>query len=139
MTDYSSLVKNPIWMAGFFDGEGCVSIRRSFDSRRLISNLNLLVSISQKDTTVLGLIVVAYGGKLNNCAGIHEVRWHGKASKEFIETILPYSVVKRTQLEIALEFISTLVPYNTAIVPHDLLKRRYELADLCRMQKGRLQ
>ena len=92
------------WAAGFFDGEGCVSV-----SRRKRGNFIehfISVQIGQKDDTPLKAFKLKYGGSQcpsktpSDCA-----RWriHGKASERFLKDIYPYTIVKREQIRIVLE------------------------------------
>ena len=95
------------WLAGFFDGEGCVSIYRRRNRREHYLN----VSISQKDRAPLDLIYEIYGGSIrktktpSNC---HQWRVSSRKAEMFLRDILPHSIVKKRAIEGAIEFIGTV-------------------------------
>ena len=102
----------PQWLAGFFDGEGCVSIYRFRGKPKF------LVSLAQKDPSVLWLIhemfpesnkPTFYGKKEKQ---VWHVIFNGVKAKRFLETIREYSFCKRSQIEMGLRFIELLLPYN---------------------------
>ena len=98
-----------MWVAGFFDGEGCIYIGRRI--RKYTPQYNLQIDISQKDRRPLDSIVQEYGGSvwgIKNPSGCYRWRITGKAATRFLERILPYSLVKRNSIEIGLAFQNTI-------------------------------
>jgi hypothetical protein len=88
------------WIAGFFDGEGSVSI-----SRRKRGNFiehHMSVQIGQNDRECLDGIANIYGGTIHQ-SGCWRWRCHGTVLERFLKDILPYSIVKRDQIEVALK------------------------------------
>lgn len=100
------------WLAGFFDGEGCVSIYRFRGKPKL------LVSVAQKDPSILWLIHEQFpeANKPTFYGKKDKQVWHlilnGVKAKRFLETIREHSYCKRTQIEMALKFIDLLLPVN---------------------------
>jgi hypothetical protein len=93
---------NIAWIAGFFDGEGCVYI---FPHCK-----GMQVSITQKDRTPLDLIRAFYGfGKVNKKGGGCHV-WvvcGRNETMKFLRSIRQYCIVKRKDVEIAILYAKT--------------------------------
>jgi len=90
------------YIAGFFDGEGCVSTGRR----------HLAIKLAQKNRGVLDYIVKTLGyGKVRRCNnGHHSMYIYSKPRQtRFIKLVLPYSIVKRSQLEVGLQLLN-LIP-----------------------------
>src|SRR3990167_2007741 len=86
------------YLAGFFDGEGCVNISK---------NHQLTVTAAQNDTEVLEILKAHFGGSVtvvNRCG-----RWTlwGEAMKPMLLAILPFLIVKKAQVQVAIAFIDT--------------------------------
>jgi hypothetical protein len=101
------------WMAGFFDGEGYVGIQ--FARRGNFPNPRLAVSVTNTDTRALAIFRERFGGSTpygylpKKNAKPHHLkvyRWHLDGSKAlaFLEVIVPYLVVKKEQVELAIQF-----------------------------------
>ena len=87
---------NDSYIAGFFEGEGCISI----------SNKNvLIITIGQKDKTILDKIksyinyghIYSYLNKKTNQT-YYNLRFAGKHSLLFLKKILPYCEIKTNQI-----------------------------------------
>jgi hypothetical protein len=88
------------YVAGFFDGEGCVS---SFTAK-MVKSPKIRIILSQKDPAILYQIQ-------NHLNGIGKVRVNGAISRfeihrrddilEFISHVKSHTVIKRRQLELA--------------------------------------
>lgn len=122
---------NDAWLAGFFDGEGCITtqsvkIKGKYDN---FPRVNMQIIITQKDRTVLDEIQKEFGGKVyskgdgSKCSNLKIV---GKQKmKTFLLSIYPYSKCKKEQIELALKFIETIREENLGCVAmprvvHDL-------------------
>lgn len=105
---------DPVWLAGFFDGDGCISISldKSPRSRHGKSHC-LVVTITQRWMTVLQWLQLTLGGSLVNLA--HQRTPMGsrrcpilflrrRQAVAFLRPVLPYLQVKRAQAILALEF-----------------------------------
>ena len=98
------------WIAGFFDGEGCVcTVRPSSSGPRHKSRL-LIVSITQADRTPLDDLREMFGGYVG-CqkpkAGQNQAVFSWKVSAQkaenFLRAVQPYCRVKHQQIEAALK------------------------------------
>ena len=104
-----------IWAAGFFDGEGSITINRP--------HYALVVGISNSDKSVLEAFRQRYKGYLNrtNKAGDDVLKGKYKhnidcyqfifeydATAAFLYAVLPHLRVKKAQAELALEYIATI-------------------------------
>jgi hypothetical protein len=105
------------WAAGFFDGEGCVSISHGHFVRTRKSGLvsdrhsyGLHAIICQREEEPLKLFQQRFGGHLfpYQIHGNTYFRWHVWASGAlgFFETIVPFSVSKKQRILAAIEFQS---------------------------------
>lgn len=100
------------YISGFFDGDGCISGRSEKGHRR--AN----ISIHQKRPEILHWIQKSLGmGHLyhNFTSDLWSWRIAGKKDIEkFIDLILPYSIVKKRELEIGRELnnLATLIIIN---------------------------
>lgn len=100
---------SPEWLAGFFDGEGCINITVAGKHRRCILRLYIV----NTDYAVLSRIQQQYGGLLSqrkhkkypkwkpSCA----VCWTNQQAADLLKQIGPYLLLKKRQLELALEFL----------------------------------
>ena len=92
------------YLAGFFDGEGCL---HASNARGWV---NLRASMSQKNPEVLEKIQDYLGyGKIHRHrnTGVHHLNICGRRNvREFIRRVYPYSVVKRRQLKVAYALVS---------------------------------
>lgn len=98
------------WLAGFFDGEGCVSINkipRNTNGRN--HQYTCGASVSQKNKAILQLIHEDFPeGRLVWSSRVWNLCFSGKRAKRFLEFIRNHSLLKRDQIEVALRFISRL-------------------------------
>ena len=96
------------YIAGFFDGEGCITaIRSSKNGHRY----GITASITQKSRGILDLIKSYFGGyvviqKRNRRENdyICRLRFSVVATRVFLEAIAPYLIVKKEQAQIAIEY-----------------------------------
>ena len=104
-----------IWAAGFFDGEGSITIQKA-------NGYNLQVNIVGSNLSALNIFKEYWGGKINIMNRIgdeigktgYKVRHtayqlsfnHGdKETKQLLQDLLPYLVVKKELAELALEYL----------------------------------
>lgn len=104
---------SPEWVAGFFDGEGYVGIRKDSGARHHKPNpsYTLYVCLTNQDKGPLELLCQQFGGDIQKSGGKTKpvYCWRVSANKAtlFLQHILPYSLVKRVQIELGLEFQET--------------------------------
>lgn len=111
------------YVAGFFDGEGCIQI--PCNER---GNYTLRINVCQKSEAVLQYIRSRLGGEISNGKGVKILYWHGSNAVPVLEQILPWLVVKKSQAELAIEFGHTIVTRGTPVGPV-VNARRAEIAD----------
>ena len=104
--------KDKIYIAGFFDGEGCIlSTIKSFTKYPSIK-----IQITQKFPTILHWIQRTTNlGRItqNSTSSLHIYVVSGKKNVlRFIKLILPYSIVKRQQLLLGLELAELIMPHG---------------------------
>jgi intein/homing endonuclease len=77
------------WLAGFFDAEGCVMFP-----------MCLKAQVTQKQSPLILKTIKI----LRKCGAIHGIEYvvYGKYAEQFLKDILPFSIVKKEQIEIAL-------------------------------------
>jgi len=106
------------YIAGFFDGEGCITSQLTYITGKYekYPRVNVQISITQKDRKILEWIQERFLGTIhvhdrdNLC---YHLRITGKINMgRFLRAIQPYSVVKKEQIELALELIDTLRDEN---------------------------
>ena len=90
------------WAAGFFDGEGCVSVK---------GGCSLLVAVNQLSRAPLDRMADILGGKVYGPYDMPHDRprflWaisSGPMAKEALGLIYPFLTFKRPQVELALSF-----------------------------------
>lgn len=97
------------YAAGFFDGEGYVDIYSASLAKASKSpSLMLRVVISQKDGKVMNWLTEHFGGhvQLSRKGQYSIYRWdiRSQAAKRFLLAILPYVLVKKEQVILAIEY-----------------------------------
>lgn len=96
------------YIAGFFDGEGCVSIRARRPRQRGTVTTSLAVDIGNTEVGILLMIQERFGGYLTRNRGcnrpVHVLRLRGVKTFNFLLAVQPYAIVKADQIAIALEY-----------------------------------
>jgi hypothetical protein len=103
------------WAAGFFDGEGCVMVEVSKEKRcKHGYRTSLHANVTQTSLPCLHLFLERFGGSIqstenrtpNGRRWAVQHRWlvRNENAIEFLKAILPYLVVKKTQVETALSY-----------------------------------
>jgi hypothetical protein len=95
------------YIAGFVDGEGCISIARQKKFRSISLSYSLVFTITQADKTVLEYICSILGiGKIywNGSSKSYQLIFPPKNTIDVLSLILPYLRVKKKQAELAFEF-----------------------------------
>lgn len=131
------------WLAGFFDGEGCISGAMVFTATKYIKNprVHLQITITQKDRGILEKIQEKYGGSIRQHtkgSKCWSIRWIGKTEMKNILCILaPYCICKKEQVLLALRFVDTLREENLGSkpLPANIHNERKEIFDGLRLCK----
>lgn len=104
LTQYGvqDIVVNPIWLAGFVDGDGSIDV---------IDNKYLRVSICQCDPIVLLKIQQVYGGslsqKINSGTGsrhIYNLSLHCSNARKIIQDIANHVIIEKQKVDACLEY-----------------------------------
>jgi len=100
-----------IWAAGFFDGEGCISIGKAYSQPRAKKHYvayQLAVIIAQRDRRPMDALCSLFGGHIHPVAIHGSVYWyfrrHGSKAVRFLEAVRPFLQLKKDQAELALAF-----------------------------------
>ena len=116
MTDIKETDK--AYLAGLFDGEGCVAIAKCNSKRTPTPIYSLIVVItnSQRDfldyyrsLTNLGSVKTDKNISHSNWRSTHQWWITSKQAKIFLELIYPYLKIKREQVDIAFAFRNTFI------------------------------
>lgn len=97
------------YLAGFFDGEGCIGLymRKAWTPQ---------VTVSQIDTSVLDLFLELSGAcfvtKVNG-GHVSNYTWYSKSAIPVVESLHPYLRVKKAQADLFMEWAS----YSRANTP----------------------
>lgn len=93
------------WAAGFFDGEGCVSLLRRKRTTGWTETY-ICVQVAQKVKAPISELHARFGGCMSlarrPCGDFWYLRWHGTAAERFLCAVYPHSIVKRREIELAL-------------------------------------
>jgi hypothetical protein len=91
------------WIAGFFDGEGCILLRSKALDPTLV--------VVQRSQVPLLVIQARLGGALYAQGdNAWQLIWRGKSDVGYVlELLLPYFVVKKLQAELMLDFVKIKV------------------------------
>lgn len=101
-----------IWAAGLFDGEGGITIIRPY--------YNLLVSVTNTYKPVLQLFEQRFAGTMQMTVDPRKSSRHKSnfpcyqfffkydSAKEFLILVLPYLRIKKSEAQLALDYISTV-------------------------------
>jgi|SRR5579864_6171768 len=130
---------NKHYLAGFFDGEGTISIayiRRWRDGRMYYAPH---VSASQKTRIPLHLFKNAFGGSISQSS---DGQWSWSLSgfarvSRFLDAIAQYFIVKKKAAKIMREFLATAGPQrDRAGVPKRVLAKRARLHKRLHLLQG---
>jgi hypothetical protein len=97
------------YLAGFFDGEGCIQINKIDTKIRL--RYYLRVSANQVNPKPIQMLYEEFGGhvsKRSGSRGVYQWITQGRKANVVLETLLPFLIVKSAQAELALEFQESL-------------------------------
>lgn len=100
------------WLAGIFDGEGCVWSR--WPKRK-----NVIVEVKMADYRTVSRINDLFPGRfvqghISGMSKLPQWRWSldTNGSKRFLELVMPYLVTKREQAEVAILLCDRSMPHK---------------------------
>jgi len=138
------------YCAGFFDGEGCVSLiyckRRPWksDPTKATNTFRLAVLVCNTDKSIIDIFVKQFGGspyisnarKGTDHKTVYVWRAGGKENAlSFLRFILPFCRVKKSQVKIAIKYLSTVPHAGCHISEKDWRKRSECYMDLAAINK----
>ena len=98
------------YMAGIFDGEGCISIGKHQRRKNWNPTYSLKISVVMCNPYIPKLFQMAFGGRIDCYERVGyklpHWNWHldSKNTIPFLEAIMPYLRLKRDEARLALEF-----------------------------------
>jgi hypothetical protein len=114
------------YIAGFFDGEGCVTIQRRSDGR---SHYSVHASIGQVDPQNLIKIQRQFGGSLREIKKkVQRSSWRltltGSKAEIFLKALVPYLQNKKKEAVLALKLRDKANPTGIALQEKEHLRRK---------------
>lgn len=111
------------YTAGLFDGEGCVDIYKASTGKASKSPSYMLrVNIVQKDGRVMDFLEKHFDGyvAIDFHGGYYIHKWEirSQAAKRFLEIIQPNVIIKRDQVDLAIEFEKAKGKYLESLKGH---------------------
>ncbi len=97
------------YLAGLFDGEGCITIDYRFNGRKKYHSLS--VSITNTSLPTLIQIKDKIGsGHIQHCRNLVYVwRIHAHKAYEFLKNLLPHLIIKKEEAVIAIDFQTKII------------------------------
>ncbi len=137
-----------VYLAGFFDGEGCVSIGRATDPRAAYgARHQLLVQVAQTSRFPLDRCLRRWGGSifevkvdLTKCKPLWHWRLFRKeATISFCRDVRPYLLLKQAQVDLCIQFHALVrQKYSKwTTMPKEVWDERERLYHECRRLKLR--
>lgn len=124
---------NLSYIAGLFDGEGCISIHSSKNS------FTVYVGIEMRDSLALKKIQSIFGGKIGvvhnkkkNCT-MRRIRFSSRLAAKFLRSVYPFLTVKKKQAKVALDMLD--YRKTTKHTFQDRVARYEQWADKCKSLK----
>lgn len=129
------------WAAGFFDGEGYITIQERMklakNGKKYLSH-SIYIGINHVAKEPLTEMYELFGGWLKytetvqqkdgcNRKGRWEWRINGPRVREILKQLIPYSKNKNKAMEIAFEFLNTYPENKTTSVPDETKELRSSL------------
>lgn len=130
------------YLAGIFDGEGCVGYYKRIGSRNKYSYVSMVL-ITQSDFRLMLWLESKIGfGNVTTRAGKKHFEYHWQVNKksavvEFLEAIAPYLILKGEQARVLLNHLAKegTEPYKKGSVTVEILAERENIyAELRRLK-----
>lgn len=106
-----------IWMAGFFDGEGSVSIHQPRSENRIRLSIRVCNTVEE----ALWVFVKRYGGRISsidrNPQSKRMYRWGcpPRNHVRLLKDLLPFLIIKKERVKLALRFRETVRKMNSKL------------------------
>ena len=126
-----------IYCAGFFDGEGCISLskpvntNKKYSTGKTFGGYQLQIIVAQRDRRPIDLLVSLFGGNLHPTkANNGSTYWYWRLANQkalaFLRMISPFLIAKQKASEVAILFQE----YLNDTRPHRSQARTSEQIDL---------
>ena len=131
------------YLAGFFDGEGCISISKFQGKNNRTPVYQLQVAVSQKSNVLVDLCQMSGLGTIfhNPIQGVYQWRLSPREGAELLEAIYPYLRNKSVEAQIAIEYQSRQGHKNSGgkgwTVPQELIDEKESYYQRLREIKGK--
>ena len=108
------------YLAGLFDGEGCVSLVKQARVNSPLPSYSVRVVISMTNKPLIKAIYGQFGGNyterkgINGCRNVFSVMWANRKAIPMLTALIPHLHIKREEAEIALDFMMRLGSVGTA-------------------------
>jgi len=121
-----------IYMAGFFDGEGCIRINKRV--RPVSIEYSLFISLGQKDGACMDWLVSTFGGHVHKVKRDNSFIWivSNKKAHEFLEKVIPYLKYKKPQALAALQLANG--KRTRVLSPEELARRESIYLEIKRLK-----
>ena len=109
------------WLAGFFDGEGCIYLQSMKRVNRQLPRYSLSVFLTQNDKAILDEVQKEFGGKVyKRTPGADATDWRvvsRNALGFFYKQFNHIRLSKKDQIDLAIEFAGSIRTENIGNVP----------------------
>lgn len=109
------------YVAGLFDGEGCISLIKANRKNSSLHSYSVRVVIAMTNKPIIKLLHSQFGGIYTERNGndtstrnSFSLLWSNNKAKPILEQLLPHLILKRSEAEIALNFINELSQVGTS-------------------------
>lgn len=97
------------YLAGFFDGEGCVSVYKNGQQTSYCLRVQLTQNKNEESTYIFNYLKTTFGGSLvlrdrKNCRPTYHWQLSGDKAVLFLMYLLPYLTIKFKQAKVAINW-----------------------------------
>jgi hypothetical protein len=136
---------NTAYIAGFFDGEGSITIHHNYrpSPRGKSPNHTLQVSVGNTEPSIPKYLHQSFGGCLvirpatGNWRQVTQWIVRSNGAKEFLKTVLPFLRQKYPQAELAIQFQESKPSYSRTRLTQSEIARRESFRKKIRILNGR--
>lgn len=129
--EYSLLDMKYAYIAGFFDGEGCIGVYRN----GRYYNAFLRIEIANVDRTSLQFVKSILGGSIidkpptsERCKMCYRWKLGGTLAAEALEKLLPYLIIKKERAILGIECVGVSMEHQSEIkIKMNELNRRGDI------------
>jgi hypothetical protein len=109
------------YVAGLFDGEGCISLVKQRRLNSPLPSYTIRVVIAMTHKPIILLLQDQFGGHVSQRKGQKEghrnaftLMWANRQAGTILQILIPHLILKRAEAEVALDFIQTLSQVGTS-------------------------